>query len=148
MSNEDVDNHFLQSLFKAHSKTSIAFLHLKTGTLPIRFILISRRLNYLHNILVRSEKELVLRVFRAQQSKPAKGDWIKLIEKDLNIIGETLDETKIKSMSKNMFKLFVKNKVHKSEPNQRNAIQSETFELCRTKCPGILDLWQIRKHRD
>ena len=49
---EEVDNHLLRSMFKSHPKTSTAFLHLETATLPIRFIIASRRLNYLHNIYV------------------------------------------------------------------------------------------------
>ena len=52
---EEVDTFFLRSLLKSHSKTSIIFLHLETATWPIRFIIASRRLNYLHNILKRKE---------------------------------------------------------------------------------------------
>ena len=47
---EAVDKHFMCQLFKSHSKTSSAFLHLETATIPIRFIIASRRLNFLHNI--------------------------------------------------------------------------------------------------
>lgn len=49
---EKVDNMFLRQIFKSHSKTSISFLHLETGTLSIKFIISSRRLNYLHNIII------------------------------------------------------------------------------------------------
>ena len=41
---EEVDNYFLRGLLKSHSKTSIVFLHVETGTLPVRFVLASRRL--------------------------------------------------------------------------------------------------------
>ena len=48
-----VDEYLLRSIFKAHRKTPLEFLYLETGTTPIRYILASRRLNYLHNILHR-----------------------------------------------------------------------------------------------
>ena len=73
---EEVDNHFLRSLFKSHSKTSTSFLHLETATLPIKFIIASRRLNYLHNILKRNK-----RVARADFGTP------------VNIIGLMIDDT-------------------------------------------------------
>ena len=56
---EDVDEHLIRSIFKAHSKTPLEFLHLETGTVPIKFIIASRRLNYLHNILSKPEPELI-----------------------------------------------------------------------------------------
>ena len=81
---EDVDEYLLRSIFKAHSKTSLEFLHLETGTKPIRFIVASRRLNYLYNILTKDENELIKRVYMAQKQKPTKGDWISLIKMILN----------------------------------------------------------------
>ena len=72
---EDVDEFFLRSIFRAHSKTPLEFLHLETGTIPIRLIIASRRVNYLHHILTRPENELIFRVFQAQKQSPSKGDF-------------------------------------------------------------------------
>ena len=72
---EEVDNHFLGKLLGAHSKTSTAFLHLETGTLPIRFVIANRRLVYYFNIMSKPESELIHRVFKAQMLSPTKGDW-------------------------------------------------------------------------
>ena len=44
----------------------------------------------------------------------SKGDWIELIRNDFKIIGEELDESIIKSMSKNNFKKFVKDKIERA----------------------------------
>ena len=98
-------------MFKAHSKTSLEFLHLETGTKPIRFIIASRRLNYLQNILQKPRNELIRRVYEAQKKKPAKGAWIELVKKDLDLIGEELDEESISAISKNKFKRYVKKKM-------------------------------------
>ena len=108
---EDVDEFLLRSVFKAHRKTPIEFLHLETGTIPIRFIVASRRLNYLHTILSREKSELTQRVYQAQKSKPSKGDWINLVRKDCDELLIIFDEILITSMSKNKFKFFVKKQV-------------------------------------
>ena len=128
---EIIDNFLLKSIVKAHSKTTTVFTHLETGTLPISFIIASRRLNYLHNILKRNKSEMLLNVFKAQQEKPLKGDFIKLIEDDLNYLNEVYDENKFKSMSKNMFKKYIKNKIRdaafkylKNEQEQKSKVKN------------------------
>ena len=47
-------------------------------------IISSRRLYYLHNIISRKDTELVSRIFATQCENPLEGDFIKLIEGDLN----------------------------------------------------------------
>ena len=57
-----IDNQLLRSIFNAQSKISIAFLYLELGILPIKFIIASRRLNFLHEILTRNDTELLYRL--------------------------------------------------------------------------------------
>ena len=66
---------------------------------------------YLHNILNRSEGELVKRVYVAQRNNPTKGDFIELVKQDLNDIGEDFDEEKIRCQTKTIFKAHIKNKI-------------------------------------
>ena len=108
---EDVDEFLLRSIFKAHSKTSLEFLHLETGTVPIKFIVASRRLNYLHNILSKSETELIHRVYQAQKKNESPGDWVNLVREDAKLLQIDLDENWITSMSKNRFKKLLKRKM-------------------------------------
>ena len=111
---EDVDEHLLRSLFKAQSKTSIEFLHLETGTKPIRFVIASRRINYLKNILNKPSNELIRRVYEAQKISYTKGDWIELVRKDFELIDEEFNEELINNMSNFKFKKYVKDKVQKA----------------------------------
>ena len=111
---EIIDNQLLRKLFNAHAKTSIPFLHLESGTLPIKFIITSRRLNYLHNIITRKNDDLISRIFKAQCESPLEGDFIKLIEKDFQLINEPFDQKRIASMTKKQFKKWVKIKVKKA----------------------------------
>ena len=52
---ETVDEHLLRSLVNGHSKTSLEFLYLEAGAIPIRFIISRRRLILLQTILKRSD---------------------------------------------------------------------------------------------
>ena len=65
--------------------------------MPIIYIIASRRLNYLHNIISRKEDDLVLR-----------GDFVKLIEKDFELINETYNKRFIASMNKKQLKIKIK----------------------------------------
>lgn len=110
---EEVDNNLLRKIFKAHSKTSTSFLHLESGTLPIRFVVASRRLLYYFNILTRADSELVKRVLKAQMVKPTKGDWFNTIKEDFQLINEDIanfDEERLKSMQLKTYKKIYKEK--------------------------------------
>ena len=56
---EKVDEALLRGLLQAHSKTPIEALYLETNSLPVRYILKSRRLMYLQNILKKEPSEMV-----------------------------------------------------------------------------------------
>ena len=59
------------------------FTSKETGATPILNILKSRRLVFLHYILTRNPHEMLPRVFKTQLRNPSKGDWSKLIKRDM-----------------------------------------------------------------
>ena len=109
---EAIDENFLRSIFCAHSKTPKEILYLETGCVPIRFILMSRRLNFLHYILSDKEDSLLSNVFRAQCEKPVRGDWINTVRTDLQELEINLDFDQIKENTKESFKKTVKQHVN------------------------------------
>ena len=110
---EAIDENFLRNIFGgAHSKTPIETLYLETGCVPIRFILKSRRLNFLHYILSDKEDSLLSKVFRAQCEKPVRGDWVNTVRNDLQKLNIHLDFERIKSHTKESFKRLVKEHVN------------------------------------
>ena len=86
-------------------------MYLETGATPLSFIILNRRINYLHTILTRDDNELIKRVYKTQKSNPSSGDFVKLVESDLETIGEEFDENLIRSMDKEKFKVHVRTKV-------------------------------------
>ena len=63
---EAVDRILLRKVLNARYATATEAFYLETGLLPIRFIVIARRLLYYWSILQKSESELVRQVYDAQ----------------------------------------------------------------------------------
>ena len=106
-----IDHQLLRFICNSHSKTPVEFLYLETGSIPLSYIISSRRLNYLHTIVTRDDEELTKRVYLTQKQNPSPGDFVKLIEEDFKTIGEEMNDNMIKKMEKEQFKTFVKNKI-------------------------------------
>ena len=81
------------------------------GCLPIKFIISSRRLAFLHYILNENENSVISKVFKAQCSQPLKDDWCTSVKADLENFNLNLDLSEVKVMSENSFKLKVKSAV-------------------------------------
>ena len=124
---ERVDEHLLRLLVSGHSKTSKEFLYLESGAIPIRFIISSRRILFLHTILQRSNEELTKKVYEAQKSNPTKGDFYELVTKDLNILDITEDY--IKMCSKVALKRQLKEKLQNSALDYLKQKQQEHSKI-------------------
>ena len=146
---ELVDEHLIRSLVSAHSKTAIEFLYLETGAMPIRFIIMCRRMIYLQTLLKRSNSELTKRIYLAQKQNPNKGDFYCLVMKDFEIIGETLNEKEITNKSKLSHKNHIKQKVRnaallylKEKQQKHSKIKNIEYEKLETQKYMISSLFR------
>ena len=89
---DTVDVALLRTILKAHSKTPKEFLYVETGALPFRWIVAQRRIMYLKNIMERSDNDMLKRVLIAQKLNPSKGDFVRIVEKNLKELGNTYDD--------------------------------------------------------
>ena len=108
---EKLDQALLRGLIGGHSKIPIPAIYLETSQIPLRHVLASRRILYLHTILKRSKDDLISRVYHAQKADPVKGDFCLLVEEDMKLVGLSLSEEEITMMSKYQMKTEVKKKV-------------------------------------
>ena len=115
----------MRQIIGSHSKVPIELLYLETSSIPIEFILASRRLNYLHNVLTKNDNELVKSVYFAQKVNPINGDWCLLVEKNMKLVNINMTESEIKLMSKTKFKNHVKECVAAAAFDSLKCIQSE-----------------------
>ena len=71
---EQVDEMLMRNLMKCSSSVPKDLLYLELSVLPIRFIIQTRRLLYLHHILQQKEDSLLYRFFMAQLTYPTYKD--------------------------------------------------------------------------
>ena len=77
----------LRYLLGCPAKTAPEFLYLKTGSVPIRYIIASRRFNYLHpGVSSRDKDEVTRRILQYQFEHTVSGDFSELVRKDLELI--------------------------------------------------------------
>ena len=120
---EHVDRQLLKFICSGHAKTATEFLYLETSALPLKYIIGSRRIMFLQNILKRRDEELVKRVYEAQKDKPTTGDFIELVKKDLEMIGQDFDEEFILSKTTSQFKSHIKKKTREAALKELKLVQ-------------------------
>ena len=108
---EKVDKYLMRQILNAPNSTPIEALYLETGAMPIRFLIVSRRLMFYWSILSKTEVELVRKVYNAQKISPIKNDWYLQVKEDLENCCIFLSETEISNMKRHKFKSLVKEKV-------------------------------------
>ena len=62
---------------------------------------------YLHNILKKTDNELIRKVYEVQKLLPTKNDWYQLVTEDRNKLGLTISDQQISFMSKEKFRTMV-----------------------------------------
>ena len=107
---EEVDEHLLRALVHGHAKTPLEFLYLETGSIPIRYVIGSRRMCFLQTILKRADNEITKKIFKAQAKSPIKGDFYNLVKEDFENIGEPMNEAVIIATTVKAFKAHIKKK--------------------------------------
>ena len=100
---EKVDEALLRGILKSHSKIPIEALYLETASIPIRFIVASRRLLYLYNILQKSENEMIRKVYELQKQDTSQGDFYELVNQDKQRLNVNLSDVEISQMNRAKF---------------------------------------------
>ena len=108
---ERCDRYFMRKIFNAPRTTPTESFYLETGALPIRFIIMARRLLFYWSILNKPESELVKQVFNTQKLKPVKNDWCLTVVEDLQQLDIYNSENEIANMKKSTFKTLITNKI-------------------------------------
>ena len=109
---EQVDQFLLKRILEAPSSTPKVSLYLEMGCLPIRFIIKSRRIMFLHYILNQKQDSLIFKFFKAQLENPVKGDWSEQVKSDISEIDLKLTMEEISILSKESFRTKLKNAIN------------------------------------
>ena len=105
---EALDKMLLRKILKAPVSTPIESLYLELGCLDIETIIKSRRLNYLHYLVTREEKEMLSLFFNTQWKYPNRKDWVEQVRSDLEDFDIPANLDFIREKSHLSFKNLVK----------------------------------------
>ena len=120
---EKVDEQLLRKILSAHPKTPTELLYLELGAIPVRFTLMSRRINYLWYLIHDKEGSLLKTFFEAQCDQPIRGDWVSTVKEDMADLNIKMSFEEIAEISKEAFKKLVKEKVQKSALHYLKTLQ-------------------------
>ena len=104
---ESVDLRFLRSLLKAPRATPKEMIYLELGCVPLRELIIKRRILFLHYILNESESSIILKFFNAQLKNRRPKDWVSSVLKDLQNLKIEQTFSEIKGLKKNTLKRVI-----------------------------------------
>ena len=79
-------------------------MYIECGKMPIRHLVMMRRLMFYWHILHKDEDELLYRFLSAQQLSTSQNDWIHQVRKDMSNIKLYLTDAQITNMTKEVFK--------------------------------------------
>ena len=115
----------LRRILESPGSTPKEMLYLELACLPIRFILMSRRVMFLHTILQECEQSLLHRFFQAQNKNPTKGDWCQSAQKSLDDLDLKLSFSQVKQMKKEDLQEQIKQACAKSALKYLNKVKSK-----------------------
>ena len=108
---EKCDKYFWQAIFNAPKSTPIEAFFIESSSMPIRFILMGKRVMFLWTLLNKNDNELAKMVFLAQRNIPTKNSWVENVKCDLLKLKKDLSFEQIASLTKGQFEEIVSNRL-------------------------------------
>ena len=100
-----------RKLFNLPKSSPKEGMYIESGKMPIRFIVMMRRLMYYWHVLHKDEDELLHRFMSAQQILTGRTDWITQVRKNMTDIELNLTDEQISKMSSDEYKRQIKSKI-------------------------------------
>ena len=98
---EKIDETCIRKFLNAPFATPRIILYLELGVMPLRYIIKSRRLNYLHYILNEDTNSMIYQFLQIQLQNPTKKDWGSEIRKDIQELNLGVEIEEIKKHAQN-----------------------------------------------
>ena len=109
---EEIDELFWHKTFEVCRTVCKESLYIISGKIPIRFILIKRRLMYWWHLCNTSNQELIKRVYNAQCTVTHHTDWVHQVKQDLKSLNITLSDKDLSQVTKCQFKKYLDVKIN------------------------------------
>ena len=146
-----IDIMFMKKLFNAKNNVAKEIYYLESGKLPAKFILISRRLNFLRHIINSDKNGLLFKFYSIQKDCPVKNDWVLQVEIDRKEINLDLSDDDFTSLSKWQFKKTLKKKIYEAATNHLNTLaenhsKSRPLMKSEIKCEPYISDMRFKTH--
>ena len=142
---EQVDTSALKDLVTGHSKCSKAFYYIEFGALMIRHIVMIKRLLYHHHIINRDDGEIIKKVYQKQEESSCKGDWVLLVRKDFEFIGENMNQRFILNTSKEEYNKYIK--LHSFKGTVKKKMKHLKYDKLAIQSYLVSDLFSVEEKR-
>ena len=110
---ETVDLELLRKILKAPQSTPKESLFLELGVMPLRQIIIQRRMNFLFYIIRQKNESMLARVFNTQMKHRTSKDWVTMVLKDIKELELNINFVDMKHMTKNEWRNMIKKSIKK-----------------------------------
>ena len=134
---EILDNILLRKFLSAHSKVATEILFYDLGVYPLRFYIVSKRVNFLHYVLNRPESDLTKQFLLTQEAHPVKNDWTITVKKDLEFLGMSSKFNVIKTIKKETFSKSVKERILACALDHLNLLKSKHSKSTNLQYNGL-----------
>ena len=105
------DTNLLRKLLSESGNPSKVFMFLELGVLPVRYVIMMKRLTFLRYILGESTSSMIGQVYSVLKTDSRKGDFVHLVQSDLLELKLHMTDHEILNISKLRWTNIVKHKV-------------------------------------
>ena len=107
------DTMLQRALLSTSGNPSKVFMCLELKVIPVRYVIMAKRLNFLHYILSEGISSILRQDYDTMKCDGRKGDFYQLAKKDMEDLNIILTEEEIRTYTKRTWKLFVSKKLKK-----------------------------------
>ena len=107
------DTMLQRELLSVSGNPSKAFMSLELGFVPVKYVIMYKRLTFLHYILNENTTSTLKQVYDVLKCDSRRGDFYCLVQKDMKDTEITQNEEEIKQFKEEKWKEYVKHKVTK-----------------------------------
>ena len=117
---EEIDELFWRKAFQVCRTVPKESLYILSGKLPVKYIIMKRRLMYWFHLCHCKEDKLIFRVYQAQCTSVHKSDWAFQLRQDTKDLNIKINDNEVKLISKAKFKSYIENQIKSYASNNLN----------------------------
>ena len=126
------DKMLLRDTLSSYGNPSKCFMYLELGIIPVRYVLMSKRMKYLRTILGESMDTMLRNVYETLKTDSRNGDFVDLVQKDFMELNMNFTDKEIEDYSEYQWNFFVNYHIKKkafSDLVEENQTEEKTKEI-------------------